>query len=336
MVVRNTFSILFYIKKHRINENNETLLYMRISINRSRIDMSLHRFININIWDINSGTAKGTTKEAKNVNSYLQSVRSNLYEHYKYLRETEKELTPKMVKNAYLGIEEDRGRKIIELFEEHNATIKKLSGIDYSPETIQRYETSLRHTASFIKYKYGKDDLYLIELDLVFVNAYEMYLKIERRCAHNTTMKYLKNFKKIVRIGIANGWLDHDPFANYKMKLKKADRGFLSDSELEALMSKEFGVERLEEIRDCFVFSCFTGLAHSDIKRLKAENVVTGTDGGQWIKIKRKKTDNLSSIPILGKTQEIINKYRENEYCIANNVLLPVGNSGQTEHLIPE
>jgi integrase len=137
-------------------------------------------------------------------------------------------------------------------------------------------------------------------------------------------LKYIKNFKKIINIAIANGDLGSNPFSNFKMKLKKVDRGFLSEEELAIMINKKFATSRLEQIRDCFVFSCFTGLAHSDLKRLSKENIVTGTDGGKWIKIKRKKTDNLSSIPILGVTQQIIEKYKNNDYCILNNVLLPV------------
>ncbi|MFC2111399.1 site-specific integrase [Bacteroidota bacterium] len=228
------------------------------------------------------------------------------------------------MKNAYLGIKKEEGKKVIELFEKHNTDIKKLAGIDYSPVTIKRYETSIRHTQNYILYKYGKYDMFLTELDLEFITGYEMYLKTVRKCNHNSTMKYLRNFKKIVRIALINGWLQKDPFVNYKIRLKKVDRGFLSDEELQILINKDFSVNRLSEIRDCFVFSCFTGLAHSDLKRLTRNNLVKGTDGDNWIKINRKKTDNLSSIPVLTMTQQIIDKYENNPYCIVNDVLLPV------------
>ena len=137
-------------------------------------------------------------------------------------------------------------------------------------------------------------------------------------------MKYIKNFKKIIRIAMANGLITQDPFANYKMKLKKVDRDFLSDEELNMLISKDFDNIRLKQVRDCFVFSCFTGLAYSDLKRLTPDSIKIGTDGGNWIKIHRKKTNGESNIPILPVTAALIDKYKNDDICILNNVLLPV------------
>jgi len=198
-----------------------------------------------------------------------------------------------------------------------------LEGIDFAPQTVERYETSLKHTRDFIRYKYGRDDLFLSELDNEFIVDYDIYLKTQRKCAHNTSLKYIKNFKKIINLAIANGHLSSDPFTNFKAKLKPVDRGFLNEEELNLIISKNFN-NRLAEVRDCFVFSCFTGLAYSDILSLSKENIVTGTDGNMWIKIKRKKTSNLSSIPILAITRKLIDKYQYHPECMAKNRLLPV------------
>jgi integrase len=118
--------------------------------------------------------------------------------------------------------------------------------------------------------------------------------------------------------------MNTDPFVNIKLIEKKTDRGFLTDEDLEKIMKLDFEVLRLEEVRDCFIFSCFTGLAHSDLARLKEDDIVTGTDGNKWIKIHRKKTDSLSRIPVLAVTQRIIDKYRDHPYCVNKGVLIPV------------
>lgn len=324
MEKRNTFSVQFFIKKHRANSRGEAPLYLRITVNTKKLEMSLHRALDVHLWNIESGYSIGTSKISKDINRYLDSVRSTIYEHYKYLRETGKPLTPLAIKNAYLGIEEDKGKKVLELFRNHNSKIEKLINIDYSYETIKRYKTSLNHTRDFIKHKYNRDDLYMSELNHEFIIDYEIYFKSVRACCHNTAMKYIKNFKKIVNIAIANGDLSLDPFLNYKMRFKKVDRGFLSEEELNLIINKKFKIKRLEEVRDCFVFSCFTGLAHSDLIRLCHEHILIGSDGNKWIKIKRKKTDILSSIPILDVTQKILDKYNNDEYCLAKKVLLPV------------
>ncbi len=330
MAEQNTFSLLFFGIKNRANKQGEIPLHMRITVNKQKVEMALHRRVNISLWNPSVGLAMGNTKEARSINGFLLSVQTSIYDIYKYLRETGKPITPTSIKNAYLGIEpeEDKGKKVLELFREHNDKVKALVNIDYSPDTLERYETSLKHTRDFIMQKYDREDLYFSELDHEFIVDYEIYFKTVRKCAHNTTLKYIKNFKKIVRLAITTGHLDKDPFANFKMRLKKVDRGFLSDEELNTIINKKFHTKRLEQVRDCFVFSCFTGLAHSDLKRLSPEHIVIGTDGLRWIKIKRKKTDNLSSIPILDVTQMLIDKYKNDPYCIAHNVVLPV-NSNQ-------
>lgn len=75
------------------------------------------------------------------------------------------------------------------------------------------------HTKAFIKWQYKLEDLFLDELNPQFVKNYEIYLKTEQGCSHNTTVKYLKNFKKIVRIALANNWMTQDPYASFKFKL---------------------------------------------------------------------------------------------------------------------
>jgi len=321
---RNTFSIHFFVKKHRVNSNDEAPIYLRITVNKEKVEMSIFMSISLDLWNSKYGHAIGTTKKCKEINKHLESITALIYEHFKYLRETEKVITPTMLKNAYLGIVVDKGNKVIELYQEHNDKIKKLINIDYSPDTVQRYETSLKHTQEFIKQKYKKDDLYLEELNNEFIVDYEVYFKTVRKCSHNTTMKYIKNFKKIIRIAIANGHLTKDPFANFKLTLKKVDKGFLTDEQLNTLMNKKMATKRLEQVRDCFVFSCFTGLAHSDLKLLSPENIVIGTDGAYWIKTHRKKTGNSVSIPIFPISQRLIDKYKTNEICLTQNVLLPV------------
>jgi site-specific recombinase XerD len=297
---------------------------MRITINGKKTEMSLHRSIDAKLWNTSSGSAIGNTKMSKDINSYIMSVQTSIYDYFKLLREKGIQITPGLLKNKYLGVAEDKGKKVIELYQEHNEKIKKLINIDYSPDTVQRYETSLKHTRDFIKHKYQKDDLYLEELNNEFIVDYEFYFKTVRKCSHNTTMKYIKNFKKITKIAMANGHLVKDPFANYKLTLKKIDKGFLTDEQLHLLINKKMVSKRLEQVRDCFVFSCFTGLAHSDLKLLSKENIVIGTDGGQWIKTHRKKTGNSVAIPIFPVTQRIIDKYADDEICIKKNVLLPV------------
>jgi site-specific recombinase XerD len=123
---------------------------------------------------------------------------------------------------------------------------------------------------------------------------------------------------------LANGWLTKDPFANYKSKVKEVTREFLTELEIQSLMEKEFVSERLELVRDIFVFSCFTGLAYIDVKQLSNDNIVLGIDGDKWINKNRQKTDTNSKIPLLPTAQYILDKYVNHPVCKNEEKLLPI------------
>jgi len=330
MEKRDTFNTLFYIRRNRLNSKGEAPVFLRITVNGKSTALAIHRKIDPKQWISDLGQAKSTTKELKRLNEYIFSVRSSVYEQYKYLRESNKDVDAENIKKLYLGKEIEEKRGILALFREHNAEIKKLEGIDYSKITIRRYNTSYNRLEAYIKEKFKKDEYNIVDINHSFVIGYENFLKTSylssqgKPITHNTTVKFMKQLKKIVRIANANGWLTTDPFAKIKIREKKVDRGFLTEEELNKLINLDLKIARLSEVRDCFVFSCFTGLAHSDLARLTKKNIVTGTDGNKWIKINRKKTDSLSTIPVLEVSQELIDKYKNHVYCVVKNSLLPV------------
>lgn len=80
----------------------------------------------------------------------------------------------------------------------------------------------------------------------------------------------------------------------------------------------------MELVRDIFIFSCFTGLAYADVKKLTVQNIVIGIDGHKWIKINRSKTDSRSNIPLLPTAIEIIKKYSFDLVASSREHLLPI------------
>jgi site-specific recombinase XerD len=241
-------------------------------------------------------------------------------EYYSFEKE---KVTPRIIMDKIQGKKETR-RTILKIYEEHNANAKKLLGIDFAQGTIQRYETSYMHTKDFIKWKYHREDLALSDLNQQFVKDYELYLKTVRNCNHNSATKYLKNFKKIVRIALANRWMENDPFATIKFKLKPVDAIYLTSKELELMMNKEICIERIEHVRDVFLFCCFTGLAFSDVKTLSKEHLSEDNEGFHWIHKKRQKTNQMSTIFVIKAAQRIIEKYKKHPLVQSKGVLLPV------------
>lgn len=323
MTKRNKLNLMFFIRRSKVLKNGEMPIYVRITFGSRMVDISIGKSVSENIWQPDSGIATGKTKEARHVNDYIDSVKNGIYEHYRRMLDEGRVITATTLKNAWLGKSEDE-KTILGIYQEHNEKAKLLKGKDFAPATIQRYETSYKHVADYIKWKYKEPDIPLIDINPDFVTGLDVYLKTVRNCGHNSTMKYIKNFKKVIRIALANGWLRADPFASIKLIIKKVDRGFLTDEELNTIISKQVPNERLEHVKDVFVFGCFTGLAYADLKKLNPQNLVKTTDGKVWIHTFRKKTDNSCHIPLLPAAQEILEKYKSHPYCIKNQVLLPV------------
>jgi integrase len=123
---------------------------------------------------------------------------------------------------------------------------------------------------------------------------------------------------------LANDWLEKNPFANYKAKVKEVERVYLTDDEIQTIIEKDLKNDRLSLVRDIFLFSCFTGLAYIDVKNLTKSHISLGIDGEKWIFTHRQKTESASKIPILPVTQIIIDKYENHPQANGNDRLLPI------------
>ena len=313
----------FYAKSTKANGNGLLPIYVRLTIDGKRFEYSTKKFIEPFKWSTELSKMKGNSEEARSINNLLDFTRNRINEIQFELLKDGVSLNIEEFKNRLLGIKE-RERLLIPIFTEHNRKIKELVGTEYAPGTLERYETSLKHTKDFLQWKFRVSDIDIEKIDHAFITEYEFFLRTERKCANNTAVKYIKNFHKIINICLANGWLTKDPFANYKSKVKEVTREFLTELEIQSLLEKEFVSERLELVRDIFVFSCFTGLAYIDVKQLSQDNIVLGIDGDKWINKNRQKTDTNSKIPLLPTAQYIVDKYENHPVCKNKGNLLPI------------
>lgn len=334
-MTRAAISFLFFIRKAKMLKNGEVPIYLRITSNRQSIEIAIGRRILPDLWNAKAGGALGNSKEARDINDYINHVRFQLRDVMQHLRTEEMEVTPLNIKNTWLGIVPDE-KTILGIFREYNDEVKQLVGKHVVEATRVRYETAFKHLSGFIQHSYKKEDIPLSKLGYEFIKDFEFYLKTRGNLSHNTAMKYIKNLKTIIRRALANGWMRADPFANYKMTHKKVDRGFLTEEELNAVRTKELPIGRLAQVRDIFLVGCMTGLAYSDLKKLCPQNLVKGDDGRLWIHVCRTKTDNACHIPLLPLAAQIINKYSTHPHCIRHNVLLPVSTNQKLNAYLKE
>ncbi|MCF0039676.1 site-specific integrase [Dyadobacter fanqingshengii] len=322
-MLTKSFTLLFYLKKRNNYVKGELPIYMRLTVDGQRIEISTKRECEPEKWNSSAGRKNGTKEDAKLLNAYLDTLQSKVYDVHRQLIESGRAITAESVKNILVGTSV-KPKMILEIFQEHNDKMSKLVGTDFAPGTLERYKTSFEHTKEFIKYKYRSADLEIEKLDYDFIADYEFWMKAIRKCSHNTTMKYLSNFKKISLLCIKRGWLARDPFHAYKMTKHEVDRQALTGPELQAITNRDFGQGRLAQVCDIFLFCCYTGLAYADVFKLKRSEIIDGSDGEKWIVIKRQKTDSPSRIPLLPQALFIISAYNEHPQCIAQDRLLPV------------
>ncbi len=321
--MNNRFSILFYPKKKGKSKNGRISIYLRITVNGKRCEISINRKIDPTKWNSISGKLNGNSEEAYQLNKYINSISSKLYKIQETFVIEDKPFTALMIKNKFLN-KEDTRKTILQIFTEHNNQIETLVGKSYSSGCYKRYVRTSNHLQCYIQKEYSVNDIFIQDIDLKFINGFEYYLKIKDIGNQNTITKYLTNLKKITRIAYANDWISKDPFFHWKAKWKIVERDFLSELDVQKMIKKEFNIPRLDLVKDIFVFSCFTGLAYVDVQKLSQNDIVVGIDGERWIKTKRKKTNTRSNIPILPTAEAILNKYTKHVDIIDSERVLPV------------
>ncbi len=318
-----SFSILFYIRKNMPDRNGLCPIFLRITVSGKRSEISAKRKVKVDDWNCASGRAKNSKPSNRELNKYLEDLRARLYRIQGKYEGDGRPYTSQMIKNSFQG-KSSRHITLLNIYEGHNKEISEIVGREFSSGAYQRHLRTLRHLKAFIDKEYSYEDIYVKEVDLKFINRFEHFLKTNlKACGQNTVTKYVTNLKKIMRICYANDWISKDPFYHWKAKWKKVERDILNERELKILMDTEMPLQRLEQVRDIFVFCCFTGLSYIDVEKLSGNHIVLNMNGEKWIKINRSKTDTKSSVPLLPVAEKILKKYRTN---LENNQnkLLPV------------
>ena len=320
-----------WINKHR-SKNGEFAIFIRIYVNRSRAEISTNLRINPEHWDDKKARVKSNAKNAFQINTYIDRTENELKEHFLYFCALKEMATAELVKSRFTGVEivpKVTHKTILEAFDYHNIKIEEQVKIGkVVPKTHTRYKITKNKVQSFMKHQYKKADMPLPELRLRFVTEFEHYLLTIDKLQSNTAHKYIKNLKKIMNMSVGLDWIPSNPFNNFRCSYTSPDRQVLTQEELNLIMNKDIHIERLAEVRDVFIFCCYTGFAYSDAYKFERDALTIGIDGEYWLSTNRQKTGTRESVPLLPIALEIIQKYQDHEYCKEYNKLLPV-NSNQ-------
>lgn len=302
-------TIRFIIDKSKINRKAECPIKCRITYNKIRKEFATGLFVNPKHWTSKHQIAKPPNDENDYINKQLSLIKSKINKAFLLLQVQEGNFTVDDIHMLYKGKKPAREHNIVEQFESYLNMLKKLVGIDIKQATWNKFYYVKNNLKSFIKWKFKINDFPLKKLTLQFLIDFEFYLKVEKRQQQITINKSIQRFRKPIKVALSKGYLERDPFMMYKAKSVKMEIVFLSADELNQLETTEFKQPRLQQVKDWFVFSCYTGLAYNEISKLQRKHITKGFDGEFWIEMKREKTQKNISVPLLPKAQKLINKF---------------------------
>ena len=313
-MVRSSFAILFFIRDSRVRKDGTTSIEVVLTVNGERCAFSTGKKVKSCNWDKNKQQVKGKDEEAQSLNNYLKAIKAKLYQKEAELLERGFVITAELLRDAYFDkVESLKEKSLFEVFEEHNQEQEKLIGNGVSKATHWVSVYTIRLLREFVQQKYKREDLYLRELNINFIQSFHSFLRIDKGMAQNSSTKHLKLLKKIINLSVANSYMAFNPFSTYKVEREPVEIDFLDEEELRKIINFDTPLPRLERAKDMFLFGCFTGLSYIDIKTLTPEHFEKDNAGRIWIKKRRVKTGVLSRIPLLPIAKLILDKYKGGE-----------------------
>ncbi|MDG5492893.1 site-specific integrase [Psychroserpens sp. SPM9] len=309
MQSQTTFTLSFWVNATRA-KNNQVSVYGRITVNGKRANISLKRKVVLSEWDSNKGRARGNKQESRLLNRYLDQVKNRIYEAHDELVKEKVFICAQSIKARFLG-EDNEEYSLLTLVDYHNTQMSE--SLSYG--TLKNYFTTQKYIKLFLAKK-KIQDIYLSQLTFRFLVDFEKFLRShvpedhQKKMENNTVMKHIQRLRKMVTLAYKMEWIDKDPFIKFKPTYIKNEREFLREDELKSIIEKEFEIERLNLVKDLFIFSCYTGLSYIDVMKLNEDNIAIGIDGGRWLITNRQKTHNKVKVPLLSIAEELIEKYR--------------------------
>ncbi|MCJ8208134.1 site-specific integrase [Mucilaginibacter sp. RS28] len=333
MKVNEELSLLVMLEKSKITKDGKAPIFIRLTIEGQRREISLGIKTIEKTWNQLAGRVEGNSQEARLTNNIIDTAKIAIRRHYDALKINHVFVSAQMVKDAYKGVAAGREKckGLVEVLDIAITKIKaKVEKEQRKRPTLVKWNTAREKAASFIQYAYKQGDLALDKLTPAFAEEFVDYLMLEQNIQTNTANKYLKMIRGAVTKAVDNGWVKNNPLNTYTCSYIEPEKDILDDSEILTLYHKKMPVERLEDVKNAYLFMCFTGFAYKDASLLTPDNIITHFDGNRWLVKNREKVTSTvckENVPLLPLALEIIEKYKDDAYCKAHNRLLPISSN---------
>lgn len=310
---------MIYIKKDKAKHNGDCPLYIKVIYNRKSITIATGKYISEERWKQTDNLRRVLRLDKEKVlKEFLDLYVLKIGKIYNQLERENEKISIEDFKLKILGKELEQIKPcLLDIIEVHNVHFSKLVAIgERSKASLQKYERVKELIRIFNLKTFGTETVIIEKINSSYIYNLESYLKFESEykgklgIQNNSLVKYFKNLKTICNHAIKMEIIEKNPFNLYSGKIKVIDATYLTADELNRIENKTFSVERLERVKDIFLFSCYTGYAPVDALKLTRKNIVQDADKNLWIKTNRQKTGTKANVPILPPVLKIINKYQ--------------------------
>ena len=266
-MAKQTFSLLFMIRRVSLLKTGESPIYMRMTLAGQRIELQLKRRVLPKLWNQKKERAIGKDSVSIEINMYLESIRSQVYEILRNLEDEGLPITLPEIKDRFIGKKSkaNQCKMFFAVFQEEIDRMESLIGIDLAKITVGRYKLCLLYFKEMYARQSKASDIALKDINKALIIQFETFMKVDKNLCQNTVIRYMKCFKKIINIGLGNGWIKINPFLGIKFREEKVKKDVLTMDEVMRIYNKEFSIPRLERTRDIFVFCCWTFVALTNV-----------------------------------------------------------------------
>lgn len=302
--------ILFYLLNSKQTAKGTSTIYCRIVMDNLRKQFSTGIDIPSNEWDKLKQKAKGKSIENKTINLHIDQIKNKLTEaETRLMIEKPDNYSIEDIYLIFKGEYEENTPTLLKLFKERLDKMEKLVGSEYTIRTFRKFKEVFKHVKDFLRDSYKISEISFKKLDFKFIQNFQEYLLIQKKHKPITINKIIQRVNQIVLLAVKYKYIQEHPFKGYKPLKEAKQLVFLTEEEVKTLENFQFIQERLERVRDYYLFSVYTGLAYNEAFGLKEEHIIKGFDGQLWIKMIRQKTQREINIPLLPQALKIIQKY---------------------------
>lgn len=326
--MKREVKVSFYLKRNEKKKDGKCPVMARLNVGTTETVFSAKITISEDMWS--GGRASGKSSTAVEINRQLDEIRASAISHYRDLSSVRMKVTAEDVKCVVLGMASGQ-ETLLSYFRTHNENFDKRVGINRSKSTAKSYWNALSHVEAFLKEKYNLSDIPFTALNRSFIDKFDLYLRIDVKNSLGTIVLYTTRLNTIVNNAIADGIITVYPFAGYEAERPEKEDKYLTEDELEKIMTTPMTTPRLLLVRDLFLFSCFTGIPHCDLSKLTEEELGLTDEGKLKISSSREKTNVDYEVPLLDVPLHILERYRD---ITQDERLLPVCDLGDiNKHL---